>query len=111
MNKRNHNPWVAKVEMDTGEPVSHDQVEPNDTIDAEIEFDVGDIADYAAYNYRLKPNKEIADAIYDFLDNLPCDVQAEIADCLREDEGFKQWLSERKDADLDWYRQLQARGR
>lgn len=103
-NKRNHNPWVVKAEMDSGEPVSHDQVEPNDPIDVEIEFDLNDIADYAGYNHMLKPNKEAADAIYEFLDNLPKGVVDDIADHMREDDGFKQWLSEHKDVDLDWYK-------
>lgn len=108
MNK-NYNPWVAKVEMKSDEPVSHDQVEPNDPIDVEIDFDIGDVADYAAYNYQLKPNKVIADVIYDFLDRLPSNVQAEIADHMRDDDDFKEWLCENKDVDVDWFKQVQAR--
>ena len=104
MNKRNQNPWVVKAEMDSDEPVSHDQVEPNDTIDVEIEFDLGDVADYVGYNYQLKPNKEVADAVYEFLDNLPNSVADDIADHMREDEGFKEWLCNHKDVDLDWYK-------
>lgn len=98
MNKRNYNPWVAKVEIESDEPVSHDQVEPNDPIDAEIEFDVGDIADFVAEKSLALPDVKpvIGSALYDFLYYLPDNIAKSIAGEYAENEDFKLWLCERK---------------
>lgn len=109
MSKRNYNPWMAHVEVESDEPVSH----------VEIEFDEDDVADYMAYFCDLKDvhsiskdaikaiTPAIADAMAEFINSLPKDTRDEIADYMRDDDDFKQWLSERKDADLGRHKQAQ----
>ena len=91
---RNH--FALKVETESDEPVRHDQIEPNDPIVREFEFELDDIADFVAEYAPLAAKSAISNAVYDMLYYLPDYIADLIADHYAEDDDFKEFVAERK---------------